>query len=136
MCQHGVPATCISDNGSEFKSYFDELLRLYGVRHITTSAYRPQGNGVVERIHGFLRPALAIAVQGSHDSWDERVPAIAFAYRATEISGTSFTPFMLMTGREPAMPRDLKAEPPARLKTNLSEYASPAYNRSSAMRTA
>ena len=90
---------------------------------MTTSAYRPQGNGVVERIHGFIRPALAIAVQRSHDAWDERIPAIAFAYRATEIAGTSFTPFKLLCGREPQLTHDLKHGPPAHLQTDLSEYA-------------
>jgi transposase InsO family protein len=116
ICRHGVPSVVTSDQGGEFTAaIFGQLLRLYGVRHILTAPYRPQSNGVAERIHGFIRPALAILAEQDHAAWDRRVEAVAFAYRSSPVRGTSFTPFMLMHGREPRLPGQLVGEPPARV---------------------
>ena len=56
ICRHGTCANVVSDNGSEFvNKVFDALLRVHGVRRIRTSSYNPRANGIVERLHGFLR---------------------------------------------------------------------------------
>ena len=81
ICRHGVPSVVVSDSGGEFVAALStQLLRLYGIRHILTAPYRPQSNGVAERIHGFIRPALAGAVEHDHAAWDKRLDAVAFAY--------------------------------------------------------
>ena len=56
LCRHGTPAIVVSDNGDEFvNELFDELCRKYGIRRIRTSPYHPQANGIVERLHEFLK---------------------------------------------------------------------------------
>ncbi len=45
-----------------------------------TSPYRPQSNGVVERLHGTLKPMLAKAVDAGFD-WVEFLPLALFALR-------------------------------------------------------
>eukprot|EP01035_Chromulina_nebulosa_P022466 gene22466-29091_t len=41
-----------SDNGGEFSGNLDELLNEKGIKHIRTTSYTPQSNGMVE---GFNR---------------------------------------------------------------------------------
>jgi len=42
-----------------------------------------------------------------HRDWDEKLPAVAFAYRSTVHESTGFTPYFLMHGREARVPADL-----------------------------
>jgi len=52
FAEFGPPAYIMSDNGTVFRSReFNELLDKWKVQQVLTSAYRPQGNSVVERVH-------------------------------------------------------------------------------------
>ena len=113
ICRHGTPAIVTSDQGTEFMAVFDQLMRLYGIQRAVTAPYRPQTNGIAERIHSFLRSALSIMVEEDHTAWDQRVEAVAFAYRSAPLEGTTFSPFYLLHGREPTLPGQLTATPPA-----------------------
>nr|VZI23144.1 unnamed protein product [Spirometra erinaceieuropaei] len=51
--------TLTTDRGSQFQSsLFREFTRLLGCAHITTTAYYPASNGLVERLHRQLKSAL------------------------------------------------------------------------------
>ena len=48
-----------SDQGRQFtSSLWAGLTKLLGVKHMQTTAYHPQSNGMVERAHGQLKAAL------------------------------------------------------------------------------
>ena len=114
----------ISDNGGEFVAgLFEQLLRMYGIRHILTAPHRPQSNGVAERIHGFLRPALATMAEHDHTDWDRRVEAVAFAYRSAPVADSDFSPFYLMHGREARLPGQLVTAPVAVRPVTQAELA-------------
>jgi len=56
----GFPAAIISDNGPQFiGKTFAKWLREKGIEHVTSSAYHPQGNGVVERLHRTLNSMIS-----------------------------------------------------------------------------
>ena len=47
---HGLPATLVSDNGSNFTSAeFQEFMKKNGIKHIKVSLYHPASNGLAER---------------------------------------------------------------------------------------
>ncbi len=50
------PRCCykIYNNGSEFKLHFQSLCNTYGIKCKPTSVKNPQGNAILERIHGVL----------------------------------------------------------------------------------
>jgi len=48
ICHHGCPALVVMDRGSENLNVAKELLEAYKIDKITTSAYHPQANGLVE----------------------------------------------------------------------------------------
>ena len=53
---------------------------------------------------------LAKTVQRGGD-WDERLPYVLFAYRASEQASTRESPFMLLYGRDPQLPTQLDLSP-------------------------
>ena len=79
------------------------VCRTMGIAHIKTSGYQPQGN-CVERFHRFLMAALCIHCHEFRHSWDEALPLILYAFRASVSSTTGHSPFYLTYGREAPLP--------------------------------
>lgn len=50
-----------------------------GFKHLRTTAYHPQANGLVERFHRTLKAAI-MAVDSKH--WSDRLPLILLGLRA------------------------------------------------------
>ena len=49
--QHGIPQTVISDNGPQYdSSEMKQFSLTYGFKHVTSSPYYPQGNGLAEHM--------------------------------------------------------------------------------------
>ena len=47
---HGLPATLVSDNGSNFtSSEFEEFMKRTGIKHIKVAPYHPASNDLTER---------------------------------------------------------------------------------------
>ena len=66
----GMPKHLISDRGPQFTSgLWRDLCQLLGVEHHTTSAYHPQANGRVERMHRTLKNALRSRLDGAPRGW-------------------------------------------------------------------
>jgi transposase InsO family protein len=52
ISNYGVPQRLTTDRGRQFEStLFRELTQLMGTKHLRTTAYHPQANGMVERFH-------------------------------------------------------------------------------------
>ena len=108
ICVHGCPKQILTDQGPNFDSQlFQELCRLLAIDKIRTSPYRPSTNGNIERFHFTMHSLIAKWVSANHRDWDEKLPAVAFAYRSTVHESTGFTPYFLMHGREARVPADL-----------------------------
>ena len=104
----GMPLQLLSDRGPEFESQlFTELMQWLEIDKLRTTAYKPSTNGVVERFHRTLNTMLGKIVCDSHRDWDECLPVVMAAYRASPHSSTGFSPNKLFLGRENRMPLDL-----------------------------
>jgi len=104
----GSPRQLLTDRGSEFESeLFQELMKWMEIDKLRTTAFRPSCNGVVERFHRTLNSMLAKTVKESQRDWDERLPLVLAAYRATPHESTGMTPNKLFLGHEVRMPIDL-----------------------------
>ena len=113
ITRHGVPEKVLTDQGTNFMS--DLMASLYkqcGVTAIRTSAYRPQCDGMVERVNRTLADIIASYVTKEPSKWSEFLDVAAFAYNTAVHSSTGYSPFYLMYGREAREPDDLL--PPAR----------------------
>ena len=104
----GAPLQLLTDRGPEFESeLFQELMKWMEIDKLRTTAYRPSCNGVVERFHRTLNSMLGKAVGESQRDWDERLPLVLAAYRATPHESTGLSPNKLFLGHEVRMPIDL-----------------------------
>ena len=89
---NGFPTTIVSDNGSQFCSRkFEKLLQDNGIEHVKTSPYHPQGNGIVERLHGSLNTIIAKTVERK-GNWPEVVPMALYFIRSTPCVSSGFSP--------------------------------------------
>lgn len=99
----GVPNYLLTDRGSNFTSrYVNNFLKLLGCRHLTTTAYRPQTNGLCERMNQTLVQTIAKLAQDEDKvaEWDTFVDAALLAIRTMTNDATGFTPAYLLFGRE------------------------------------
>ena len=105
--EYGFPAELLSDRGTNFMSeLFRELLALFKVRKITTLAYRPATNGVVERFNHTLVSMIAHFVASDQKDWDSWISYVLFAFRSSPHSTLGLSPFYFLFGREPRFPID------------------------------
>ena len=103
----GIPLQLISDQGSQFVgSVVARLCESLHIERIQTSPYRPEGNGVVERMHGTLGAMLTKAASSGLD-WVGQVPFALFALRSAPNRDTGFSPFELTYGRHVRTPLDI-----------------------------
>ena len=59
FCEFGPPESLLTDNGTNFRGRpLKELLQKWEVTHEFSCAYRPQGNGVIERAHRTIKRTM------------------------------------------------------------------------------
>ncbi len=80
-----------------------ELCEYLGVDRMNTTAYHPQTNGCVERMHRTLEGMLTKAHQMGLD-WAAQLPFALFALRQTPNRDTGLSPFELVFGRDVRTP--------------------------------
>ena len=82
ISRFGVPAVVTSDRGAQFTSgaWRQSLSRL-GISASSTTAYHPQANGLVERLHRTLKNALRCAGR-SNGSWSRALPWVLLGLRS------------------------------------------------------
>ena len=103
-----TPSQLLSDRGPEFESeLFSQVMQWMEIDKLRTTAYKPSTNGIVERFHRTLNSMLGKVVSESQRDWDDKLPFVMAAFRASPHSSTGFTPNRLFLGRENRMPLDL-----------------------------
>ena len=124
VSRHGVPSELLSDRGQAFLSgLLKEVQHLLGYKKLNTSAYHPQMDGFVERFNRTLTAMLAKTVERGGKDWDQRLPFILFAYRASHQQSTLESPFFLLYGRDPRLPTESAVyQDKARRLVDLKEY--------------
>ena len=124
VSRHGLPWELLSDRGRAFLSgLLKEVQLLLGFKKLNTSAYHPHTDRLVERFNRTLTSMLAKIVERGGKDWDEKLPYVLFAYRASQQRSTLESPFYLLCGRDPRLPVDQVMSPKkARRIVDLKEY--------------
>ena len=85
----------LTDQGSNFLSeIFTNVCKLLKIRKIKCTAYHPQSNGALERIHRVLVEYLRCFILENHSNWDKWLPYATVVFNTTPHTDTGFTPMI------------------------------------------
>ena len=109
---YGVPETITTDRGSQFTSrIWTQLLQTWGIKHNVTTAYHPQSNGLVERLHRRLKESLIALCRDERERWFWKLPMTLLALRTTIKPDIGACPSDLVYGEGIAVPGQLAGPP-------------------------
>ena len=129
----GLPEVILTDRGSNFTSdLMEKLYQMLGIRGISTSAYHPQTDRMVERYNATLKAGLKKYVDKSPNKCNNAIPYVLFACRSVIHQSTGFSPFEIIFGRQPRGPLDILKEErvePAECKESVVSFLRQTYDR-------
>ena len=109
----GCPLTLISDQGSHFiNKTIKHLTDQFHIDHRRSTTYHPQSNGAIEAFNKTLTKGLTKICNTNKDDWDEKIPAVLWAYRTAYKRSTDQTPFRLVYGQEAVVPLHFRQQTP------------------------
>lgn len=105
----GFPQELIHDQGPNFMSKeTQDFLHSHGIRSKNTSGYRPQCNGMVERLNRTLTVYLSKYVKENKKNWDALLNEALSSYNKTVQKSTGKSPFNIVYSTRPKLPIDNK----------------------------
>ena len=108
ICKYGVPGMIVTDNGGEFNNRFlDSLSNRLGFKKVNILPYRPEANGLAERVNRKILDALRFSVGGDDPEWDKGLPVIQFTVNNAVHKALGMTPFEALFGFRAKTPFDL-----------------------------
>jgi transposase InsO family protein len=106
ISRYGVPHVLTSDRGPQFVSeVWAHMCRQLGVVHRQTTAYHPQANGLVERLHRQLKEALRARLQ--NNDWERHLPWVLLGLRAAPKEDSAISAAELVFGTKLTLPGEL-----------------------------
>ena len=114
ISRFGVPQSITSDRGAQFTSaIWSSLCNVLNINHRQTSAYHPQANGLVERMHRRLKDALR--ARATSANWLQDLPWVLLSIRTAPREDTSVSAAENVYGTPLVVPGQFLStpEPPA-----------------------
>ena len=109
VSRYGAPVEITTDQGKQFESnLFTELTQFLGCKHIHTTAYHPQANGIIERWHRSLKAAL----MARGNNWLSDLPSVLLGLRCS-LTDEGVTPSQLLYGLDLRLPGDFIQKHPS-----------------------
>jgi hypothetical protein len=105
----GLPLEIITDNGPAFVSAkLTQFLAKLGVKHFTSSAYYPQGNGKDESTNKNMVRIVKRLIEDKPRQWHTLLTYALWLDRTTAKVSIGCTPFQLVYGQEALLPIELE----------------------------
>ncbi|XP_026450748.1 uncharacterized protein LOC113350856 [Papaver somniferum] len=86
------------------------MLQGYGIKHMFSIPYYPQGNGLAESTNKTLIRILSRTVHDNPRSWHEKLPVEIWAYWAFPRTSTGVSPYSLVYGADAILPVEIKIQ--------------------------
>ena len=110
MCIRDSPDTVVTDRGSQFiGGCWKELMISLGVTSHATTAYHPQCNGLVERMHRQLKGAIRARLQDTN--WVDCLPLVLLGLRSAWREGPDAAPSQMLYGSMLWLPGEFLSSP-------------------------
>ena len=120
----GPPSIIHSDQGKNFDStLMHEIYNIMGVKKSRTTAYHPQGDGLVERQNRTLQEIISNFVSKQGNDWDQWLDQAVFSYNTSVHESTGISPYELVFGRPARMPIEVELSVPLRSPSSQSDYS-------------
>ncbi|GBO19783.1 Retrovirus-related Pol polyprotein from transposon 412 [Araneus ventricosus] len=124
ISRHGVMQTLYSDRGSNFLLIaMQEVYTKLEISKQQTLAYKPRGNGMLERLNKTLIDTLSHLLSVQQVDWCEHLPFALMAYRNARHRILDENPSFLVYGRDPVMPYHLIFSDKVRSYSDSPSYA-------------
>ena len=95
--EHGYPDELVSDNGPCYRGeQFTEFLKRKGIKHVTSSPYHPQSNGLAEAYVKVVKNMMKKAQQCR-----VRFNDMLYQYRTSPVAGKQESPIEILRQRRP-----------------------------------
>ena len=105
VASFGVPSSITTDRGSQFSSaIWTQLMASWGITSHFTTAYHPEANGLVERMHRRLKESLLALGNDAAEEWYWRLPCCLLALRTTLKPDVGASPADLVYGEGLTVP--------------------------------
>ena len=105
VCRWGTPLQLHTDLGSNLQSTaFRQMCALLHIDKTNTTPMRPQANGNVEGFNRTLQNMQTSYCENDQKRWDEYLPQVLMAYRASINSTTHQAPTRMVLGRNVVLP--------------------------------
>ena len=102
---HGLPRSVFSDNGPTYiGETFQNFCKTFGIKNVYGTPWRPQNQGITERINGTIIQTLRTYVSENQKDWDKYLKTAVFAINNSDVYSTGISPFLLIYGRHPRLP--------------------------------
>lgn len=81
MCRFGIPATIVTDNGTQFASQVVvDLYNTWNIYQVFTSVEHPQTNGHAEEANKVIPNGLNRQLDEAKENWAEELPLVLWSY--------------------------------------------------------
>lgn len=108
IARFGTPIKVTTDRGRQFESnLFHSLNRLLGVQHLRSTAYHPEANGMIERLHRSIKASIKCK---ETPLWTDELPAILLSHRSTLKEDIGATPAEMVYGESIRLPGEFLEE--------------------------
>ena len=121
VSRYGVPESITTDRGAQFESHlWRQLTQLLGATKISTTAYHPQANGLVERFHRRLKSSLKAQPEPHH--WVDRLPFTLLGIRTALKPDIGYSSAETLYGTNLRLPGDLLVKNTQPSTSDLTQY--------------
>ena len=108
--RNGFTRVLISDSGPQFVGKaMTDLCKRFGISKVESAPYRPQSNGIEERLHGTLIPMVQ-NFSNTKGSWCEVLTLALYFLRLIPSKATGMSPYLITHGWEPTSPSQILYE--------------------------
>ena len=106
--RHQSPETLVSDNGTEYANeVLKQLCGLLGVKKIQILPYRPQANGLCERLNRTILGMLRAVIPPEDLEWDHWIPTVQAAINSSYHRSLGDIPHFILYSHDRRLPYEL-----------------------------